>query len=62
MSGRWADDKSCLCVVLKLDSFQEAVRLFGVTDPMIKLAEVDIPGITSIPANQRRKRRPQQDN
>jgi hypothetical protein len=42
--------------------FQEAVRLFAVTEPMIKLVEVEIPGITSIPTNQKRKRRTQQDN
>ena len=39
--------------------FQEAVRLYGVTEPMINLAEVEN---TSGPSNQRRKRRTQQDN
>lgn len=38
--------------------FQEAVRLYGVTEPMINLAEVEN---SNGPTIQRRKRRTQQD-
>ncbi|XP_059472043.1 EP300-interacting inhibitor of differentiation 3-like [Neocloeon triangulifer] len=50
------DKQSALVMGITQDEWKEAIRLFEVTEPMIKLNEREIAGITHIPTAQKRRR------